>query len=96
MVKYKSKEEIAAVRALRRIMNNADQPERLRKNAKQVLGDKKLFQQFVLLKKQKDEEAQQKKILDDRKKNLTGLKKWFISILPRFVNRQNNKETNLI
>ncbi len=80
MLKYN--EEYLARRGLQRVIRNPNKPEKVKEVAKRVLEDKKLFNEYVLMKKEKIEAIRRKKVREERKKNLTGWKKWVISIMP--------------
>lgn len=80
MLKYN--EEYLAKRGLQRVIRNPNKPDKIKEVAKRVLEDKKLFHEYVLMKKEKLESIQKKIVLKEKKKNLTGWKKWFILILP--------------
>jgi len=82
MVSYRV-EEFSAYHGLRKIVFNSDKPDEVKKVAERVLNDKILFKQFVQNKVDKKIAIQEKKVLENAKKDLTGWKKWFKMILPR-------------
>ena len=83
MLKYN--EEYLAKRGLQRVIRNPNKPDKVKEVAKRVLEDRKLFEEYVLMKKEKLEAIRKKKVREERKKNLTGWKKWFISVMPRLM-----------
>lgn len=84
MAKYTVK-ELLAIKGLRQIVSNPEKSDAVKEVAKQILNDRKLLNEYVLLKEKREEAIRRKKILEDRKKNLTGWKKWFIRFLPEVV-----------
>lgn len=84
MLKYN--EEYLAKRGLQRVIRNPKKSEKVKEVAKRVLEDKKLFDEYVLMKKEKLEAIRKKKVRKEKIKNLTGWKKWFILILPEGLN----------
>ena len=84
MVSYRA-EEIMAFHGLKKAADNMNKPKEVRKAAKNILDDKVLFEKFVATKIEKKKAIERKKVLEDKKKNLTGWKKWFKIILPERV-----------
>ena len=77
-----NREIYLARRGLQNVVANPNKSEKVKKIARQVLSDRKLFDEYVLMRKEKLDAIYNKKVREDRKKNLTGWKKWFISLLP--------------
>ena len=84
MVSYKT-EEFMAYHGLRRTAYDSDKPKEIKEVAERILSDKTLFKAYVQSKVDKKESIKRKKVLEDKKKNLTGWKKWFKMILPERV-----------
>ena len=81
MARYTTKERMA-IRELRRIVNNPEKPEAMREIAREVIRDDNKLAEYIFLKEKRVETIRRKKILEDKKKNLTGWKKWFIRFMP--------------
>ncbi|MDX1641850.1 MAG: hypothetical protein R3220_09150 [Balneolaceae bacterium] len=81
MARY-TKKELIVLSGLRKIINDQTKSAEVRRVAKDIINDKDKFAEYVLLKEKRLEANRRKKILEERKKNLTGWKKWFIRILP--------------
>lgn len=74
-------EEFMAYRALRNLAYNADKSREVRKTAKRILDDRKLFKEYVLLRLERKKDKERK----EKMNALFGWRKWFKMVLPERV-----------
>ena len=82
MVSDYKREAIFASRGLKKLVNDVTKPEDIRNAAKHILEDHKEFKKYVLIRIERQRDKIRKKLIEEKRKNLSGWKKWFKMILP--------------